>query len=31
MLEKFFDKYPYMVWVFAIGLFIMASLLESLV
>ena len=31
MLEKFFDRYPYMVWIFATGLFIVASLLESLV
>ena len=31
MLEKIFNKYPYMIWVFTVGLFIVASLLESLV
>ncbi len=31
MLEKFFNRYPYMIWVFTVGLFIIASLLESLV
>lgn len=31
MLEKLFEKYPFMIWVFVTGLFIVASLLESLV
>lgn len=31
MLEKFFDRYPYIIWVFTVSLFIVASLLESLV
>ncbi len=31
MLEKFFNKYPYMIWVFVTILFIVASLLESLI
>lgn len=31
MLEKFFDRYPYMIWVFTIGLFVICSILESLI
>lgn len=31
MLEKLFEKYPLLIWVFVVGLFITASWLESLV
>ena len=31
MLEKLFDKYPWMIWVLVIGLLFLGSYLESLV
>lgn len=31
MLEKLFDRYPYMIWVFVTGLFVICSILESLI
>lgn len=31
MLEKFFEKYPFMIWIFVTGLFIVCSVLEDLI
>lgn len=31
MLEKLFNKYPWTIWVLVIGIFIIASYLESLI